>query len=107
MERKNHFPLTNAQPIPEHSSRELVSTIRGKTELKVQPKMQPSPNSPLTLPKQEENSSGSYDGHSEEGRFIDDMKSDGNEKGSFTGKKFNFDSLCSKLYLQLARPQSN
>eukprot|EP00794_Sanderia_malayensis_P007252 gene7252-8060_t len=84
MERKNHFPLTNTQPIVEHSSSEHVSTLRGKIDLKRLPKMHPSPNSPLTLPKQEESSASSFDGQSEEGRFIDDMKSDGNEKGSFT-----------------------
>ena len=48
--------------------------------------MQPSPDSPLTLPKQEE---GSFDGAVEEGRFINDVKEDGTEKSSFTGKKFN------------------
>ena len=52
--------------------------------------MQPSPNSPLTLPKQEDGSNSSFDGQSEEGRFIGDIKQDGSDKGSFSGKKFNF-----------------
>ena len=48
--------------------------------------MQPSPDSPLTLPKQEEGSAGSFDGAVEEGRFINDVKEDGTEKSSFSGK---------------------
>ena len=51
--------------------------------------MQPSPESPLTLPKQEESSAGSLEGSVEEGRFMSDSKQDGAEKSSFSGKEFN------------------
>ena len=50
--------------------------------------MQPSPDSPLTLPKQEEGSIGSFDSAVEEGRLIADLKEDNSEKSSFTGKNF-------------------
>lgn len=49
--------------------------------------MQSSPDSPLTLPKQEEGSTSSFDGAVEEGRFIDDVKPDGAGKLTYSGKE--------------------
>ena len=91
MERKNHFSQPASQQIFEQTGRELITTIRGNLKLKRDIKMQPSPESPLTLPKQEEGSTGSFDGAVEEGRLIADLKEDSLEKNSFTGK--NLQSL--------------
>ena len=88
MERKNHFPLAASQQIFEQTGRELTSAIRGNLKLKRDTKMQPSPDSPLTLPKQEEGSTGSFEGAGDEGRLVPDFKEDSSERSSFTGKKF-------------------
>ena len=90
MERKNHFTLPTSQALLEPTDREYISAIRDSYKLKTHSKMQPSPNSPLTLPKQEEGLSGPYDGVVDEGRLIGDIKSDITEKSSFSGEKFNF-----------------
>ena len=96
MERKNHIPLPTSQQILEQTGRDFVSTIRGNFKVKKNAKMQPSPDSPLTLPKQEEGSTSSFDGAVEEGRFIDDVKPDGAGKLTYSGKEFK-----SLLYFQI------